>query len=258
MIHDRSLQRALADLGHSPGAIDGIFGQASRRAARGALAGAGIPFDAWPDSRLRIAAEQLVMRAAGIETGAIDGLAGPQTRFAWERWQDRLRDRTPPAADVAHQPRAWPRQKDVPAFFGEPGVNQKLLALPFPMRLAWDKATTVTRISLHAKVHDSAARAFARTLAHYGRERIAALGLDLFGGALNVRRMRGGSAMSMHSWGIAIDFDPERNQLRWGRDRARMAGSEYAAFFDIWEAEGWIGLGRETNRDWMHIQAARL
>ena len=68
----------------------------------------------------------------------------------------------------------------------------------------------------------------------------------------------GGRAMSMHSWGIAIDFDPAHNRLRWGRDRARLAGPDYRAFLDIWEAEGWISLGRERNYDWMHIQAARL
>ncbi|MCA1748660.1 MAG: M15 family metallopeptidase [Sphingomonadales bacterium] len=70
--------------------------------------------------------------------------------------------------------------------------------------------------------------------------------------------MRGGSSWSMHSWGIAIDFDPANNQLRWGRDRARMAKPAYAPFLNAWESEGWISLGRERNFDWMHVQAARL
>ncbi len=70
--------------------------------------------------------------------------------------------------------------------------------------------------------------------------------------------MRGGQSYSMHSWGIAIDFDPERNQLKWGRPRARLSHSDAAPFWDAWEAEGWVSLGRARNFDWMHVQAARL
>jgi hypothetical protein len=80
----------------------------------------------------------------------------------------------------------------------------------------------------------------------------------LFGGCLNVRRMRGGSAWSMHSWGIAFDFDPDRNQLRWGRDRAAFAKPEYNKWFELWEEEGAVSLGRVRNFDWMHVQFARL
>ena len=97
-----------------------------------------------------------------------------------------------------------------------------------------------------------------RVLDHYGPERIRELGLDLFGGCLNVRRMRGGSAWSVHAWGAALDFDPERNQLRWGRARARFARPEYEKWWALWEAEGFLSLGRARDFDWMHVQAARL
>jgi D-alanyl-D-alanine carboxypeptidase-like protein len=258
MIDDRTLQRALAASGHYAGPIDGRYGDLSRRAARLFLIGNGLEIADWIDPRCRIALEQSLMAGAGIETGAIDGLAGPQTHSALEQWQDRLRGTTPKAAEVAHQPTAFPRQHDVRAFFGEPGQHQASLDLPFPMRLAWDTKTVIRRFPIHEKAHDSAARAFARILDHYGAVALHDLGLDLFGGCLNVRKMRGGKSLSMHSWGIAIDIDPMHNALRWGRDRARMAGPAYAAFLDIWEAEGWISLGREHNYDWMHVQAARL
>ena len=74
----------------------------------------------------------------------------------------------------------------------------------------------------------------------------------------HVRKMRGGSSYSMHSWGIAIDFDPERNQLKWGKDRARLAQPDAVEFWRCWEAEGWVALGRARDYDWMHVQAARL
>lgn len=258
MIDERTVQRELAGGGFYRGAIDGLYGDTSRRATRHALIARGHAIGPWVDPRCRIALEQAIMAEAGIEVGTIDGLLGPQTRIALERWQDRSRAIEPPPADIAHQPTRFPRQKDVRAFYGKPGAHQTMLDLPFPMRLAWDTDMIIRRFSIHEKAHDSAARAFARIAEHYGEAKLRAPGLDLFGGCLNVRRMRGGNAMSMHSWGIAIDFDPAHNTLRWGRDRARMARPAYARFLDIWEEEGWISLGRERNFDWMHVQAARL
>ncbi len=62
----------------------------------------------------------------------------------------------------------------------------------------------------------------------------------------------------MHSWGIAVDYDPERNLVKWGRDRATFAKSEYDTWWKLWEEEGWVSLGRTRNFDWMHVQAAKL
>lgn len=152
----------------------------------------------------------------------------------------------------------WPRQSDVPSFYGAVGTSQGILQLPFPLRIAWNKSKTVNKITLHKKVLDSAGRAFARVGETYSAKERQELGLDLFGGSLNVRRMRGGTKYSMHSWGIAIDFDPERNQLKWGNDRARLAHPDCNDFWSIWMNEGWLALGPARNFDWMHVQAARL
>jgi len=83
------------------------------------------------------------------------------------------------------------------------------------------------------------------------------LKLDLWGGCLNVRRMRGGRKYSTHSWGIAVDYDPLHNRLKWGRDKALFARPEYNKWWEFWEKEGWVSLGRTRNFDWMHIQAAK-
>jgi hypothetical protein len=55
-----------------------------------------------------------------------------------------------------------------------------------------------------------------------------------------------------------LDFDPSRNKLKWGRDKANLARPEYDAWWEAWETEGWLSLGRERNFDWMHIQAVKL
>ena len=84
------------------------------------------------------------------------------------------------------------------------------------------------------------------------------LRLDVWGGCLNVRKMRGGTRNSMHSWGIALDYDPQNNQLKWGSDRATFAQPDYNKWWEFWEEEGWVSLGRTRNYDWMHVQAAKL
>jgi hypothetical protein len=62
----------------------------------------------------------------------------------------------------------------------------------------------------------------------------------------------------MHSWGIAFDFDPDHNQLKWDHTRASFARPEYKKWLDLWEEEGAVSLGRARDYDWMHIQFARL
>lgn len=257
-IDARSIQHALKLKGHYTGAIDGVIGPRSRAAIDAALAVEGIATANWLADRRLIAFEQLMMREAGIDCGRIDGSVGPQTLYGYELWQNRLRDIEAPEETVRHQPTMWPRQIDVPKYFGAVGENQDILELPYEMELAWEPATRIRKITVHRKVRDSLGRVLARVAANYTAEARRALGLDQFGGTLSVRKMRGGTAWSMHSWGIAIDIDPLRNQLRWGRNQANLDRSECTAFRKAFTEEGWISLGEERNYDWMHFQAARL
>jgi peptidoglycan hydrolase-like protein with peptidoglycan-binding domain len=224
---------------------------------------------------------QRLLKHHGFDPGPVDGKAGARTTNAVMAFQianglsadGRVGPLTEAALTGDNRPEAvgevslppppspatgsWPLQKDCMTFYGGVGLNQKMLPLPYPMRLAWKKTVTVTRISVHSKVFDSAGRAFAKIATTFDAKDRTNLGLDLFGGSMNVRRMRGGSAYSMHAWGIAIDFDPERNQLQWDHGTARLARPDAVEFWKIWEAEGWISLGRAHDKDWMHVQAAR-
>lgn len=141
--------------------------------------------------------------------------------------------------------------------YGIPSKNPNYLVtlnLPYPMRLAWDKNVKVNRIQCHKLVHDKLKAIFAEILEVYGYEKIVELGIDLFGGCFNFRAMRGGTALSRHSWGIAVDLDPERNLLKETSRTARFARPEYKAMIDIFYKHGFISLGREKNYDWMHFE----
>lgn len=128
------------------------------------------------------------------------------------------------------------------------------LTLPYPMRLAWELETSVTKMRVHKLVKDNFEAVFNDLLKEYGYIKIKELGIDLFGGCYAYRKMRGGSSWSKHSWGIAIDLDPARNTLKETSRTARFARPEYKPMIDIFYKHGFISLGIEKNYDWMHFE----
>jgi hypothetical protein len=142
--------------------------------------------------------------------------------------------------------------------FGTPNQTGKgylvTIQLPYPMRIAWDKKTSINKMSCHKDIAAPLRAVFDDLLKHYGLAEIQKLGIDLFGGCFNFRAMRGGTNYSVHSWGLAIDLDPERNLLKETSRTARFARQEYKAMIDIFYKHGFISLGRERDYDWMHFQ----
>lgn len=146
---------------------------------------------------------------------------------------------------------------DAIKIFGKPNQQGSYLTtikLPYPMRLAWDKKTSVTKMRVHKKAAQDFTNVFNELLKVYGLQKIQELGIDLFGGCFAFRAMRGGSDYSRHSWGIAIDLDPERNQLKETSKTARFARPEYKPMIDIFYKHGFVSLGVEKNYDWMHFE----
>ena len=121
---------------------------------------------------------------------------------------------------------------------------------------SWDKNTIVKTMRCHKLVANQLTAIFTDILSTYGIAKIQELGIDLFGGCFNFRQMRGGSDWSRHSWGIAVDLDPERNQLKETSKTARFARPEYKQMIDIFYKHGFISLGREKNYDWMHFEVS--
>jgi len=141
--------------------------------------------------------------------------------------------------------------------YGQPGDtdNFTTIVLPYPMRIAWDITHTVNKITCHKLVAKQLTDVFNELLHEYGYDEIKRLGIDLFGGCYNFRKMRGGSEWSVHSWACALDLDPSRNGLKQTNKTAQFAKPEYKKMIDIFYKHGFFSLGREKNYDFMHFQA---
>lgn len=148
---------------------------------------------------------------------------------------------------------------EVLARYGQPNPTGKgyltTIKLPYPMFLNWQTSQKITSFECHKLVADDFVNIFKDILSHYGIEKIKELQLDDFGGCFNYRLMRGSTnKLSRHSWGIAIDLDPDRNLLKETRKTARFARQEYRPMIDIFYKHGFINYGIESDYDWMHFE----
>jgi len=168
----------------------------------------------------------------------------------------------PGGAAAVPRPKPFPDetrdQKALWEAFGDPRDDSALtkVVLPFPMEISFLPGKFRRHLWAHKAVSDSLGRVLERTYEHYGHEEIIRLGINIFGGDHEDRSMTGADRWSLHSWGIAFDFDPDNNQYRWSRKKARFAHPAYEDWWEYWQDEGWFSLGIERDFDWMHVQAA--
>lgn len=129
------------------------------------------------------------------------------------------------------------------------------IATPYPMTLAFPPGTAVTRILCHKNVANSLTHVLENILEHFGSvEAVRRARMHLFGGCFNFRRITGGSRLSDHAWGVAIDIDPAKNAFGVKHDESK--GMMPLAVVGIFEEEGWRWGGRfRKNPDCMHFQA---
>lgn len=188
---------------------------------------------------------QQIQRKLGI---AADGVVGPQTLTAISR---ALGIQTPPV---------WPTQAEVrrgTSCFGRAGNEAALTNIVPPYALEYE-GRPVRTIRVHEAVAAHVQSALREVLAHYGETELRRLGLHLYGGSYNYRSTSSGKALSMHAWGIALDFSPAANAYNTHAPRATLSCKECNAWWEIWESHGAVSLGRSKDYDWMHLQFARL
>jgi hypothetical protein len=160
-------------------------------------------------------------------------------------------------ANPSDAPGHWPRDTtlEMESFYGLPGTGLVRIIPPYALFYAGKK---VDGITVHKKIADPVMRVLAKVLAHYGPERIEELRLNIYDGCYNNRPKRGGTSLSTHAYAAAIDWCAESNALRQDHNTALFARPDYVAWWQAWEAEGAVSLGRARDFDWMHVQFARL
>ena len=142
--------------------------------------------------------------------------------------------------------------------FGKAGCENLLVNVPVPANypLKYD-GKPVKSIRIHKLVADRLAAALQDIINHYGEdiEKVAP-GACVYDGSYNFRKSRNSSSQSVHSWGLAIDFDAANNTMKMSAPKARLSQPIYEPFWNILEYHGFMSLGRHANYDHMHCQAA--
>ena len=129
----------------------------------------------------------------------------------------------------------------------EPSWQGDFLAhasLPFPLRLSWDPSRAITRMTCHRRMTGVFSSVFCSIQERGLQDRITS-----FGGCFAFRPQRTGSKLSAHSWGIAIDLNPESNPQG-------SAGNMDAGIVEVFRLAGfeWGGDWQRKTRDPMHFQ----
>ena len=118
------------------------------------------------------------------------------------------------------------------------------VTLPFSMRLSWDHAQSVSRMTCHKRLTAIFSDVFAQVQMNGLEPKVSS-----FGGCFGFRQQRTGSKLSTHCWGIAIDLNPETNQQG-------AAGDMDPGLIQIFRGAGfeWGGDWPQPIRDPMHFQ----
>jgi LysM repeat protein len=116
--------------------------------------------------------------------------------------------------------------------------------LPFPMRLSWDPSKEVRSIYCHVELKEILPEVF-RAIEIQGMKGK----VKTYGGCFNFRSKRTSGKLSTHSWGIAIDLNPETNAMG-------MRGDMYLGIVGVFKGFGfaWGGDWSGYSKDPMHFQ----
>jgi len=139
-----------------------------------------------------------------------------------------------------------------PASAGWGAKNIAKVVPPFPLHMG-DLAIPAFKVN---KIAAASLRKVLQTVwdeCSHNPAKVHAVHADCFSGDWVVRQARGLSMISMHAYGLAIDFDAPGNPL--GSTKTFFTPS--SLLVRAFESEGWVWGGRWTSRrDAMHFQAA--
>lgn len=227
MNHVVQLQTLMYNMGYFNGKIDGVWGKVTQQAYDDILY-------ATSDESISDTSEPVVysnlpelsLQDQGISLVDLEGNVASEAIL--------------PAYSTADMNRA----------FGKMGTRVISIPLPFPMRLAWDKSVVVNTTMAHINMEKPFTDAMDQALEHYSLAGLQELGLDLYGGCFNIRKMTGGSEWSSHSWGVGVDINPVGNPFRMNPSKTTYVDPQYTEFARIMISNGF----RTLPHDLMHWQ----
>ena len=134
--------------------------------------------------------------------------------------------------------------------FGDAGTSPDIIKapFPFPLYLNGDKTMICRNFYGHKYIASATIDAFKEILDIFGLKFIQRNGLDNYGGCFNYRKSRTNERISVHSWGLAVDYLPNLGKL----------GEPSLIPFHIVQAfknRGFIWGGDWNNIDGMHFSA---
>jgi hypothetical protein len=154
----------------------------------------------------------------------------------------------------------WPHQRDCLKRFGNPftygWVVEHLAHVVPPFAISMG-SVHVASIPVNKIAADSLTRVLARIADACSHDpvQIAAGHCNCFSGSFALRNMRGLNTISMHAFGLAIDWDAGHNAL--GAKEEHTFFKPDSLLVQAFKSEGWIWGGDwRGRRDAMHVQAA--
>ena len=155
----------------------------------------------------------------------------------------------------------WPKQSECMNLFGNPsapGFNKNLTTIIPPFQLHMGELP-IKRITMNKICADAMLRIFNKAWdkCDHDIEKIKKERIDQFSGAFAVRPMRGLHTLSMHSFGLAVDFSSLENPLGKAPAKNKKGFQEDSLLVTLMDQEHAVWGGRWTGRpDPMHFQFA--
>jgi hypothetical protein len=136
--------------------------------------------------------------------------------------------------------------------FGQAGSKEMMVKrkFPFPLKLNGDAGQVCYNFYGNKYIADAVILVFQEILKIYGLKFIIENNLDWYGGCFENRKARGASKLSVHAWGMGVDYLPHLGRLG---DPALIPWH----VVDIFKKHGFAWGGEWDRPDGMHFSAVK-
>ena len=144
-------------------------------------------------------------------------------------------------------------QEALREFYGEPGDEANLVMIEFPFPMFYG-GKLVKKSRCHKKVAESLLRILNKIGKMHSGSREIMDSVSDYSGIYNFRNKRGGTRLSVHAWGAAIDLDADENTFR---NSWCVNSTMPLEVMEAFAEEGWTSAGAFWGYDAMHHEACK-